>query len=181
MFRYLVVMCVLVLPSIAAAAVGISPAGINATLPAGTTKDGVLSFMRDDVDSKTAMYVSAFADKAFILTEGTEYFMDVGVRSIEIPYRFDTATYEPGTYTAILYVSPERAEARAVSNGVAVRVQGGVRATMTVTEPENISWAQAAEENIYTHLAVYRDTAKYYATTALASVTQLFTKTTIPE
>ena len=163
----------IVLPGSVFAAVGISPSAIEATLSSGTQQDGVIRFMRDAEDSKTKMYVNVFSEDAFILTEGKEYFMDEGVREIIIPYRFDTTTSVPGTYKSIFYIRPERAESRMAGNGVSIQVQGGVRASMTVTAPEPESWEAAARENIRDHIAAYRDTASYYATFAAASVVNL--------
>ncbi len=173
MFRCFVIIGLLVLPGTASAAVGISPSALEATLSSGAVQDGTILFMRDDKDSETAMYVTVFSDNAFILTEGAEYYMDVGERELSIPYRFDSITYVPGTYTGIFYIRPERAESRVVGNGVSVQVQGGVRAAMTVTTPTTNSWSVAAQENIRDHIAVYRDTASYYARSILASVRQI--------
>lgn len=176
MFQRFVIISLLVLPSMASAAVGISPSALEATLSSGEVQDGTILFMRDDKDSETAMYVTVFSDNAFILTEGAEYYMDVGERELSIPYRFDSATYVPGTYTGIFYIRPERAESRMVGNGVSVQVQGGVRATMTVTAPVAKTWSVSAQENIHDHFVVYRDTVSYYARSVQASVIQLFGK-----
>ncbi|OGG59667.1 hypothetical protein A3C89_00435 [Candidatus Kaiserbacteria bacterium RIFCSPHIGHO2_02_FULL_50_50] len=173
MFRIIGIIALLALPATLSAAVGISPSGIEATVPSGAQQDGSVIFMRDDEDAKTAMYVTVFSDSAFLLTEGVEYFMDAGVKRITIPYRFDATEYVPGSYTGILYLRPERASSRAV-NGVQVQVQGGVRAAMTVTAPVAATWKDGARENIRDHFALYQETAGYLMGRAKAYVAGIF-------
>ena len=155
MFRIIGIIALLTLPATLSAAVGISPSGIEATVPSGAQQDGSVIFMRDDEDAKTAMYVTVFSDSAFLLTEGVEYFMDAGVKRITIPYRFDATEYVPGSYTGILYLRPERA-------------------SMTVTAPVAATWKDGARENIRDHFALYQETAGYLMGRAKAYVAGIF-------
>lgn len=126
-----------VLPVGASAAVGISPATAEYTLTSSGQTSGILNFSRDDEDTKTAMRIHTSVSDAFILTEGVSYVMNPGDRSIEIPYRIDPESYATGTYTAYLYVEPERIQTEEVV-GNAVKVRGGIRINVTIADAEPV-------------------------------------------
>lgn len=161
--RVLALWCVIGmgLPVCAYATVGISPSAAQSSLMQGQYEDRSVTFMRDDADTDTEMYVSVFSDDGFLVTEGVGYHLSPGDRELTIPYRIDTRTYEPGHYTGILYIRPERIEQTASANGVRIMVQGGVRVDVTIGEgAPAVPWYTRSLDNMREHLTIYRGVAQ---------------------
>lgn len=140
------------------AAIGVSPAAIEITLPRDTYEDGVITFMRTDKELNADVIVSVFSDNTgFILTEGATYFMASGEQELRIPYRIDSHTYTQGTYKGILYIRPEKTT-KTSGGDVQLVVQGGVRMTMIVNDQREMkSWYIHAFENLKDHISLYGD------------------------
>lgn len=156
-FKNLFIFLCVVAPLTTNASVGITPAAINEEIRQNDTEEYSLTFMRDDKDTETEMMIYVYSENGFLVTEGRAYYMGVGDRSLEIPYRVSSAGYEPGNYEGVLYIQPDRVDEYAVE-GNAVKVQAGVKSKITVLEeqPEQLKWHQVFYKNLQQNLMLAR-------------------------